>query len=112
MTAGQARLAIEEAEQAAPPPDWLDGWAQGFCAGYDAAVGAERQRLLDELAETAARLDRQSCVTRGQSLAERRVARELAEMERLAVPVDSFKLDDQWPLVVPPGSGKPGGGWR
>jgi hypothetical protein len=75
----QARRLVEEAD-CAPPCD-LVTWAEGYIAGWDAAVSAVPQCRADELAEMEARLHDRSWIDRGRMLRDKRIARELAEME-------------------------------
>lgn len=80
----QARRLVEEAEQCCPD---LHSWALGFCSGWDAAVSAVVQQRLDALAETIALHDQRPWVEAGQFSRERRIAREVAEMERRAAEI-------------------------
>ena len=95
----QARRLILEARDCHPD---LAAWAQGYCAGYDAAVAGEVRARLLELAETIAAHDQQRWIPIGAFSRQRRIAREIAEMAERAVPV---RDSPDWPKVARPGGG-------
>jgi hypothetical protein len=96
--AEQVRQLVIEAD-CAPPCD-LVTWAEGYCAGYDAALsGALNARAFD-LAETMAMHEREHWLPLGAMSRRRRIARERAEMATHAVAV---RQTDDWPRVRVPG---------
>lgn len=80
----QAKQLVEDAAQCHPE---LASWADGFIAGWDAAVSAEVRQRLDALAETIALHDQRPWVEAGQFSRQRRIAREIAEMEQRAADI-------------------------
>lgn len=83
----QAKQLIEHAKRCCPD---FAVYAQGFVNGWDARDAAEEtlmQQRLDALAEDIARHEQTPWVERGQFSRERRIAREVAEMERRAAEI-------------------------
>lgn len=90
----QARELVEQAD--CQPPCDLVTWTQGFVAGWDAAVSAEVQRRVAEIAETMADHDRDQWVKVGQFSREQRIAREVAEMEQHAAKLHNHTNGGAW----------------
>lgn len=78
----QARQLVEEAD--CEPPCDLVTWTRGYLAGWDAAWHAGVQHRMLELAETMAEHDRKAWAELGPGVRERRIRREIAEMEAAA----------------------------
>jgi hypothetical protein len=84
------------------PPCDLVAWAEGFAAGYDAAMSGALNVRLVELAENIALHERERWVPIGAFSRRRRIQREVTEGAKRARPV---RQSPDWPRVRVPGGG-------